>query len=55
MGALCVALGSVAGDAWEEGWYRRAIDEAVQTATGRALGFREEAEYLRPPGGEPLP
>lgn len=54
MGAVCMALGSVAGDAWDEGWSRPAIDEAVQVATGRALGFREESEYLRPPGAEPL-
>jgi serine/threonine-protein kinase HipA len=52
MGAVCMALGSVAGDAWDEGWSKPAIDEAVQIATGRALGFRRESEYLRPPGGE---
>ncbi len=54
MGALCIALGSVAGDAWDEGWSRPSIDEAVQIATARALGFREESAHLRPPGGEPL-
>jgi serine/threonine-protein kinase HipA len=54
MGQLCVALGAVAADAWEEGWHRRAIEEGLQTATSRALGFREESEYLRPPGAEPI-
>lgn len=53
MGPLVAALGGVAGDAWEEGWHRRAIDEAIQVATSRCLGFREESEYLRPPGAEP--
>jgi len=50
MGPICVALGSVAEDALEEGWTRPAIEEAIQITTARALGFREEAEYLRPPG-----
>jgi serine/threonine-protein kinase HipA len=50
MGAVCMALGAVAEEAWEEGWSRPAIDEAVQTATARALAFREESEYLWPPG-----
>jgi hypothetical protein len=27
-----------------------AIDEALEIVTSRALGFREESEYLRPPG-----
>lgn len=54
MGPLCTALGGVARDAWEEGWHRRQIDDAIQVATARCLGFREEAEYLRPPGAEPL-
>lgn len=54
MGPLCTALGGVARDAWEEGWHRRQIDDAIQVATSRCLGFREEAEYLRPPGAEPL-
>jgi serine/threonine-protein kinase HipA len=52
MGPLCVALGTFAERAQGEGWYRRAIDEAVQVATARTLGFREESVYLRPPGGE---
>jgi serine/threonine-protein kinase HipA len=50
MGPICSALGAVVGDAWEEGWYRPQLDQAVQLATGRALGFREESMYLRPPG-----
>ncbi|HET8863401.1 MAG TPA: hypothetical protein VFM94_09140, partial [Solirubrobacterales bacterium] len=52
MGPLCAALGIAAQRAQEEGWYRRAIDEAIHVATSRALNFREEAVYLRPPGGE---
>lgn len=54
MGPLISALGSVAEDAWEEGWHRRQIDDAIQVATSRCFGFREESEYLRPPGAEPL-
>lgn len=50
MAPVCMALGAVAKDAAEEGWSKPAVEEAVQTATGHALGFREEAEYLRPPG-----
>jgi serine/threonine-protein kinase HipA len=50
MGAVCMALGAVAADAWEEGWSAPAVDEATEIAAGRALRFREEAEYLRPPG-----
>jgi serine/threonine-protein kinase HipA len=53
MGSVCMALGAVAEDAWQNGWTRREIDETVQLATGRALGFREESTYLRPPGSEP--
>lgn len=55
MGTVCMALGAIAKDAHEEGWYRSEIDEAVQLATGRTIGFfQEESEYMRPPGGEPL-
>ena len=50
MTALCMALGAVAKDAWEEGWTHVAVEEALQTGTGNALGFREEMIYLRPPG-----
>jgi serine/threonine-protein kinase HipA len=53
MGPLCSALDSIAKRAQEEEWYRRAIDEAVGLATSRAIGFREESIYLRPPGSEP--
>ncbi len=52
MGPLCGSLGAIAERAQEEGWYRRAIDEAIEVATSYALGFRDEAVYLRPPGGE---
>jgi serine/threonine-protein kinase HipA len=48
MGPVCMALNAVAKEAWEDGWTRRAIDETVQLATGRVLGFREESTYLRP-------
>jgi len=51
MGSVCSALNAVAADAWEEGWTAPAIEEAVQVATSRAIGFREEAVYLRPRGG----
>lgn len=51
MGPICISLGAIAERALEEGWYRRAIDEGLQIATSRALGFREESVYLRPPGG----
>jgi serine/threonine-protein kinase HipA len=55
MSTVCVALGGIAEDAHEEGWYEREIDEAVQLATGRTIGFfQEEADHLRPPGAEPL-
>jgi len=54
MGPLVSALGSVAEDAWKEGWHRRQIEDAILVATSRCRGFREESEYLRPPGGEPL-
>jgi serine/threonine-protein kinase HipA len=52
MGQICIALGTLAKGAQEEGWYRRVIDEAIEVATSRALGFRDEAVHLRPPGGE---
>jgi serine/threonine-protein kinase HipA len=54
MGPICSALNSAAEDAWQEGWTHRAIEEALQVATDRALGFREESMYLRPPGSGPL-
>ncbi|HSR94659.1 MAG TPA: HipA domain-containing protein [Solirubrobacterales bacterium] len=50
MGPICTSLGAVAADAWEEGWSKPAIEDALQVATRRAFGFREESEYLRPPG-----
>lgn len=49
MGPLCGSLGTIAERAQEEGWYHRAIDETIEVATARALGFRDEAAYLRPP------
>jgi serine/threonine-protein kinase HipA len=53
MGPLVSALGAIAEDAWEEGWHRRAIEEAILTLTSRFHGFRAESEYLKPPGGRP--
>jgi len=50
MGPVCAALGSVAEEAMEAGWHRRVIEEVIQTVIGRVRDFREEAEYLRPPG-----
>jgi serine/threonine-protein kinase HipA len=55
MGPLCVALGAQAERAQEEGWYERAIDEAIGIATSRGIGFKEEVAYLRPPGEAPPP
>lgn len=52
MGSVCVALNAVAADAHEEGWNRAAVEDALLLATRRTTGFREESEYLRPPGGE---
>lgn len=51
MGGLSMALGRIAERAQEEGWYRRSIDEAIGIATSRALAFRDEVTYLRPPPG----
>jgi serine/threonine-protein kinase HipA len=53
MGGLSLALGRIAERAQEEGWYRRSIDEAIEIATSRALAFRDEVGYLRPPGAPP--
>jgi serine/threonine-protein kinase HipA len=55
MGPLCAALGAQAERALEEDWYHGAIDETIGLATSRALGFREESAYLRPPGGGSSP
>lgn len=55
MATICGALGAIAERAQEEGWYRRAIDEGLQLATHRAIGFRDEMIYLKPPGAEPPP
>lgn len=52
MGPLCGALDALAKRAQEEDWYRRAIDDALQIALDRAIGFRDESVYLRPRGGE---
>ncbi|HET9162070.1 MAG TPA: HipA domain-containing protein [Solirubrobacterales bacterium] len=48
MGLLCAALNAVADDASEEGWTKPAVEEAIQIALSRAMGFRHESVYLRP-------
>jgi serine/threonine-protein kinase HipA len=48
MGLVCAALNAVAEDAWDEGWTKPAVEEAIQIAMGRAMGFRHESVYLRP-------
>jgi serine/threonine-protein kinase HipA len=48
MGPLVSALGAIAEDAWEEGWHRRAIEEAILAITSRVHSFRAESEYLKP-------
>jgi serine/threonine-protein kinase HipA len=54
MAKTCSSLNIVIDRAREEGWYSRVADEALQCATKRSIGFRDEIEYLRPPGGEAL-
>ena len=51
MGLVCAALNAVAEDAWEEGWTKPAVEEAIQIAMSRAMGFRHESVYLRPATG----
>jgi len=48
MAPVCAALNGVAEDAWEEGWTRPAVEETIQIALKRAMGFRDESVYLRP-------
>lgn len=50
MAPVCEALNSIAEDAMEEGWHRIAIEDALQVATSRVVGFSGESQYLRPPG-----
>jgi serine/threonine-protein kinase HipA len=54
MARACSSLNEVIDRAREEGWYSRVADEALQTAINRSIGFKDEMEYLRPPGAEPL-
>jgi serine/threonine-protein kinase HipA len=54
MGRACSSLNTVIDLAREEGWYSRVADEALQCAIERSIGFKDEVEYLRPPGGESL-
>lgn len=51
MGPICSALNSVADDAHGEGWKSAAVEEALQIAMSRCIGFREESVYLRPREG----
>jgi serine/threonine-protein kinase HipA len=48
MADLCGAVGRLARQAQEQGWYRRAIDDGLMLATRRIASFTEEIEYLRP-------
>lgn len=48
MAPLCSALNAAAELAQEEGWHRRAIEEALQLAMGRVKNFQHESVYLRP-------
>ncbi len=52
MARTCSSLNAVIDLAREEGWYSRVADEALQCAIDRSIGFKDEMEYLRPPGGE---
>jgi serine/threonine-protein kinase HipA len=54
MTGTCSSLNAVLDRAREEGWYSHVADEALQCAIDRSIGFKDEVEYLRPPGGEPL-
>lgn len=54
MGRACSSLRTAIDLAREEGWYSRVSDEALQCAIERSIGFRDEVEHLRPPGGEQL-
>ena len=50
MAELCRAVGRLAEQAQEQGWYRRAIDDGLMLATRRVASFGREIEYLRPSG-----
>jgi serine/threonine-protein kinase HipA len=52
MARACSSLNSAIEIAREEGWYSRVADEALQCAIERSIGFKDEMEYLRPPGAE---
>jgi serine/threonine-protein kinase HipA len=48
MRPICSALNAVADDAEAEGWNKPAVEETLQIAMSRILGFRHESNYLRP-------
>jgi serine/threonine-protein kinase HipA len=50
MTELCGAVGRLARQAQEQGWYRRAIDDGLLLATRRMTSFAKEIQYLRPSG-----
>jgi len=52
MGKACSSLNGAIEVAREEGWYSQVAEEALQCAIDRGIGFKDEVEYLRPPGGE---
>jgi serine/threonine-protein kinase HipA len=54
MARACSSLNTVIDLAREEGWYSRIADEALQCAIDRSIAFKDEMDYLRPPGGGAL-
>jgi serine/threonine-protein kinase HipA len=54
MADTCASLNGVLDRAQAEGWYAAVGEDALQCAFARSLSLKEEMEYLRPPGAEPL-
>jgi serine/threonine-protein kinase HipA len=54
MAETCSSLNGVLDRAQGEGWYAAAGEDALQRAFARSHSLKEEMEYLRPPGAEPL-
>jgi len=50
MGSICSALNSVADAGWRAGWKHPIVEEVLQNAMSRVIGFQHESMYLRPPG-----
>lgn len=49
MATTCSGLNDALNLAREEGWYSRVVDEALQLAIERGVGFKDEMVYLQPP------